>query len=107
MPDRKLAAVEKNISDVQQKDIRVALTGTVIAVENGQAMLDDGSGKIMVAAQDGISAGQTVRVIGRVIAKEEKFEIQTEIIQNLQNLDLNLFRKVSDMWRQNVQINIG
>lgn len=107
MPDRRLSAVEKNISDVRQTDIKVALTGTVIAAENGQVMLDDGTGHIMFAAE-GALVGDIVRVFGRIIPKEseenetsvEDFYFQAEIIQNLQKIDLNLFRKVSDMWRE-------
>ncbi len=97
MSDRRLAAVEKSISDIQPTDVRVALTGTIVASGNNRALLDDGTGQIMITAD--VEVGQIVRVVGRVIPSEAGIELSTEFVQPLPGLDLEFFKKVSDMWR--------
>jgi hypothetical protein len=98
---KRFVAVEKDICDIQQSDVRVAITGIVVAVNGNNFMIDDGTGRATITGQ--ASIGQIVRIIGRVIANENGYEIETEIVQPLPGLDLESFKKVSHMWTNYVQ----
>ncbi|HLD57724.1 MAG TPA: replication protein RepA [archaeon] len=94
MPDRRLPAIERKISEIQQQDIRVRLLGTVIDKQENSFVLDDSTGQVKVSTQSTHEENKIIRVIGKVIALESGFEIQAEIIQDMGGLDLDLFKRV-------------
>ncbi len=96
MADRRLPAIEKKIVDIKESDIRVRLLGTVIDKGEDFIMLDDGSGSVKVTTQKPVEENQLIRVIGRVIVLESGFEIQSEIIQDVKGIDLDLLKAVQE-----------
>jgi len=96
---RRMAAFEKNISDIGKDDMRVRLVGLVIDRKDRVVVIDDGTGKINVVFADPVQAeaNKRVRVIGRVMPSEEGFEIQGEIIQDMGSVDFGLYKKVREL----------
>lgn len=96
---RRLPAVERNISDIKQDDIRVRVIGTVLDKQGNRIVLDDGTGKVDVGFEGPpeVESGQLVRVFGRVISLENGFEIQGELVQKLDGLDMKLRKKVMEL----------
>ena len=99
---RRVPAIERRIADIKPEDIRVRVTGTVVDMQGEAAVLDDGSGKIHIALEQGteIKPGALVRVFGRVIALEDGMELQAEIVQDMSGLDLELLKKVQEAEKQ-------
>jgi RNase P/RNase MRP subunit p29 len=96
---RRLPAHEKRISDIGKEDSRVRLFGMVIDANENVVVLDDGTGKISVVFREPVSteAGRTVRVFGRVMPAEEGFEIDGEILQDMEGVDAALYRKTAEL----------
>jgi len=88
---RQAPARIRSISEITDDDFRVRVIGTVV----GEGLLDDGTGTINVVTDQKLEVGDLIRVIGRVFQKDETtFEIVAEIIQDMKNLDIDLFNKV-------------
>lgn len=97
---RRLPAIEKDIASIQPEvDVRVRLTGTVIDAGPNSVVIDDGSGKaeIMFEEQLQVNRGQLVRVIARVLPLIDGFEFRGELLQNLDNFDVNLYKRAKDL----------
>ncbi|MBN2042648.1 MAG: replication protein RepA [Candidatus Aenigmarchaeota archaeon] len=96
---RRLPAVEKTISEIDNSSVRVRITGTIIDKKNNTIMIDDGSGKIQVSFTESVpfEPQSLVRVFGRVIPAGEEMEIQGEIIQGMDGVDLETYRKVVEL----------
>ena len=96
---RRAPAVLRKISNINpESDIRVRIVGNVIDVSDGSVVIDDGSGKADVINDENVdiqaSVNDIVRVFARVLPLEEGFELRAEMIQPMNGLDLNLFRKL-------------
>lgn len=93
---KRLPAVEKTISDINPKsDIRVRITGTVIDSKENSIIIDDGSGKVEVLFESQPAyarEGQFIRVITRILPMVSGYECKGEVIQNMENFDLNLYK---------------
>ena len=91
---RRLPSIYRKISDVKPEDIRICIIARIIDIQDNVVVLDDGTGQA-TAVFDEVSAkpDSLVRVFGRVIHKEKGFELQGEIIQDMENLDLEIYRK--------------
>ena len=96
---RRLPAVEKMISEIDSKSVRVKITGTIIDKKDNTIMIDDGSGKIQASFTETVpfEAQKLVRVFGRVIPNEEEFELQGEIIQEMEGIDLGAYKKIREL----------
>lgn len=93
---KRLPATQKNIADINpEKDIRVRILGRVIDKQDGMIVVDDGTGTSEIIG-DSMTANidDVVRVFARVIPLEEGFELRTELLQDMNALDLNLFRRI-------------
>ena len=107
MPDeklikRRLPAIEKKISEVQSdSDVRVRLMGTVIDSGPNSVVLDDGTGKIEVYFEDQpkVQQGQFIRVVTRILPMIDGFECRGEVMQNLENFNLELYKKAKGLVR--------
>ena len=89
-------AVLRKITEINpEKDIRVRIIGNVIDANESSIIVDDGHSKTEVIA-DNINCvtGDTVRVFARVLPLEEGFELRGEIIQKMNDLDLELYKKI-------------
>lgn len=96
---KRLPAIEKSISDVQQSDIRVRLLGTVIDLGDSSLILDDGSGRIEVLfdVAPHVSVGERVRVVARILPLIDGFECRAEAFQKLDGFDIDLYRKAREI----------
>lgn len=102
MPDirRRLPAIEKEINSIQpETDVRVRLTGMIIDVGANSLVLDDGTGKIEVILEEHpqLNVGQTARVIARILPLIDGFQCRGEVIQELDEFDLDLYKKTKDI----------
>ncbi len=95
---RRIAAAEKPISEIKPEDIRVRVVGKVVDKNDEYVVIDDGTGKInVVTDKPDLAIGLTLRVIGRIFASEQGLELRSEIIQDINNLDLKLYRQVREL----------
>jgi len=100
LPRRRLPAIEKRIADIHsESDVRVRLTGTVIDSGPNSIILDDGSGKIEIyfEEQPKVTNGQLLRVIARILPLIDGYECRGEVIQNLDNFNLELYKKAKEL----------
>jgi len=108
MSEFQIHYVPKKISEIDiANDSRVRITGTVVDVSENTMLIDDGSGTVSVVIDDAIEleletikVNSLIRVFGVVLPIENKFEIRANVIQKLTGLDINLFKKVQDLYRK-------
>lgn len=99
---RSRPGIEKAINEIDEKDFRVRILGTVVDCdeENNSFMVDDGTGRARIfftgPGEFPISGtGSLLRVLGKV-RKDKEIEIDAEIIQDMSKLDLGLMNKTKD-----------
>lgn len=102
---QRMPGMERKISEINGEDVRVSIVGTVVGSHENILVVDDGTGKIEVSFEENpsVKTGQLVRVYGRVISLEGGFELQGEVCQDFPNADLELWRRVSDMWGKSLK----
>ncbi len=100
---KRLPAQEKTISEIEpEKDIRVRILGTVVDKGEDSFVIDDGGGHAQVTADAGMSldnvkVNDSIKVIGRVFASENGFELRAEALQNANGIDLVLYKKAREL----------
>jgi cobyric acid synthase len=96
---RRLPSADRKISEIQPEDMRVRVMGTVIDRKGNTVILDDGTGKIQITFAEEMPAeiDQFVRVFGRVIPVEGGFQLEGELVQNMEKLDKELLKKVEEL----------
>lgn len=96
---RRMPSLERRVSELQSGDMRVSLIGTVIDKQETRIVLDDGSGKVNVNFESPpeVKPNQFVRVFGRAIQAGNGLEIEGEIIQDMERLDKDLYKKVNSL----------
>ncbi len=97
--NRRAPARQRKIEEIDPKnDIRVRIACTVLEKNEDSILVDDGTGttEIFVDKEDleGIEEEKTIRVIGRVLPTPDSFEIQGEIIQEMNGVELDLYDEV-------------
>ncbi len=88
----------KEISKVDSKGSRVCLVGRIISSDENSFVLDDGTGKIEVISQGSFGKGKLVRVFCSV--DDEK--LKADIVQDVEGLDLSLFKKINTLYSSGV-----
>lgn len=88
-------AVTRTVADIRQEDVRVRVVGTVIDKNDNIIALDDGTGKIDVTFKEppATEVSKKVRVFGKVVPTDSGFELDGEIIQDMTNLDMELYKQ--------------
>lgn len=86
----------KKINNITAKDSKIAVIGKVVETRKNSFILDDDTGKIEVFSDEAIEKDKLVRVFCSVI--EEK--VKTDIVQSLEGLDLNLFKKCEELYNK-------
>lgn len=96
---RRMPSVVRKVSDLKPADMRVSLIGTVIDKQENRIVLDDGSGKVSVNFESvpEVKMNQFVRVLGKVVQAGEDLEIDGEIVQDMEGLDKDLYKKVNSL----------
>ncbi len=95
---RRLPATPRKIAEINpEKDIRARLLGHVIDKTETSLIIDDGSGKSEVIIEEGtekFNINDFLRIFVRVLPLENGFELRGEVVQNMNNLDTELYKKV-------------
>ncbi|MDY6769029.1 MAG: OB-fold nucleic acid binding domain-containing protein [Candidatus Nanohaloarchaea archaeon] len=101
-PDnQRQAATPRDVTDIDaENDVRVRVLGTVLETRQDSLMLDDGTGTVEVFVDaddlDQVQDGQRVRVFGRVLPTADSFELQAELVQDMADLDMDMYEEVVD-----------
>ncbi|MBI2034870.1 MAG: hypothetical protein HYT11_04025 [Candidatus Levybacteria bacterium] len=88
--------VTKQISEVAPTDSRVSIIGNVVKTDENSFVLDDGTGKIEVTSDIQVEMNKLIRIFCSVV--DEK--LKADIIQDVNELDLNLFKKVKELYNK-------
>ena len=87
---------ETLIRDLHLGDHNVAISGYILKRGDGLFFLDDGTGEILVHAEK-VPEVDVVKVLGGVLAYDNGFELQAEIIQDYSSVDKELLKKVKEL----------
>ncbi len=98
---KRTSAKSKNIKDINaDEDIRARVLGTVIEKKEDSIILDDGTKSVEVFVDNqnlvSINVKDLLRIYGRILPSPEGFEIQAEFIQNMNNLNLEVYSKIKE-----------
>jgi hypothetical protein len=92
--------LEKEISEISpENDIGVCILGKIIDISGRNFIIDDGTGNasayfVNEEALQEIKTGDTIRLFGFVMPNPGGFEIKGDFLQKMNNLDMELYRKV-------------
>lgn len=98
--------VKRKIPEINPDvDLKVKILGFVVDKKGGTIMLDDGSGKVKVFVDvpemiEKINVNQLIRVFGSTLPIENGFEIKADIVQDLSNLNIDLYKKVEELYNK-------
>ena len=94
---KRMPAVPRQIREINpEKDVRVRLLGKIIDKSDATIVIDDGSAtaEVVLDTDANVSTDDMIRVFARVIPLEDGMELRAEIIQNMNALDMDLYKKV-------------
>ena len=93
---RRMPAVPRTIATINpETDIRVRILGRVIDKFDGTIVMDDGSATTEIVVENlNVETGKLVRVFCRVMPLESGFELRAEIVQDMDSLDVDLYKKI-------------
>jgi hypothetical protein len=94
---RRHPALPRKIAEINpESDIRVRILGRILDKKDSSFILEDDSGKVEIITDEELSfnVADNVRVFARVLPLEDSFELRAEIIQDMNKLDMDLYRKV-------------
>ena len=96
---RRAPAMQKKISDINEKDIRVRILGRIIDKNDSSIVVDDGSGRADIIFDPEMidikaEINDMAQVFTRVLPLENGFELRAEIVQNMNGLDYELYKRV-------------
>jgi hypothetical protein len=98
--------VKKKIEEINpETDLKVKIMGFVVDKKDDTIILDDGSKKVKVFVDDPsiverMNINQLIRVFGSTLPTDEGFEIKADATQDLSNLNINLFKKVEELYNK-------
>ena len=92
---KRLPAVPKAITDINpEKDVRVRILGKIVDRQDGMIMVDDGTTTAQIITDATCEINDLVCVFARVLPLEDGYELRGEIVQNRNNMDMDLHKKV-------------
>ena len=91
---RRFPAAVKRISDISDEP-RVSVVGTVVRCGQAEFILDDGTGQLTVITSEDVHVKERdiVRVIGKVYGKT----MEAEIVQEMDDLNMQLYVKMYEL----------
>lgn len=98
--------VKKKIEEINpETDLKVNIMGFVVDKKEDTLILDDGNKKIKVfmdnpVIAEKINVNQLVRVFGSTLPTDEGFEIKADVVQDLSNLNIDLYKKVEALYNK-------
>ncbi|MEM5879405.1 MAG: hypothetical protein QXU74_02855 [Candidatus Aenigmatarchaeota archaeon] len=86
----------RKISSISKTDSRVALIGRISEVSENSFVLEDESGKIEIFSDQEVREGELVRAFCSLLDGK----LRADILQSLKGFDLNLFKKVEELYKK-------
>ena len=88
-----------------ENDFKVKVMGFIVDKKDDTLVIDDGSAKLQVFVDlpniiDSINPNQLIRVFGSVMPTDEGFELKADIVQDLTGLNVNLYKKVDELYNK-------
>lgn len=98
-PQYRPSAKPRRIAQIKTGDEQIQVVGLVVDEKESSITIDDGSGKLNVLYEDPalvkeVEVGSKVRVFGTPLNIGDSHEIHAEIMQKIDGLDLDLYKKV-------------
>jgi len=100
-------AIKKDVNEITENDKRIQILGTVVEYIAGtvgdssslsEVILSDGTGNIRVFIDEDIDREykpkEIIRVFGRVGKDERGLYLNAEIIQDMNKLNIDLYKKI-------------
>ena len=96
---RRLPYLDRRIDELTQDDIKVRVSGAVIEKRGDVLIIDDGTGQVRIATEGpkGFDINNLIRVFGRVIPVEGGVEISGEILQDMSDVNMDLYKRTHDI----------
>jgi len=85
--------IPKKISQLTDKDSRISLIGSITQSKENSFILDDGTARTEISFEGKLES-KLVRAFCSIM--DEK--LKADIVQPLEGLDLNLFKKVNELY---------
>ncbi|OGI15683.1 hypothetical protein A3K63_04600 [Candidatus Micrarchaeota archaeon RBG_16_49_10] len=92
--------VRKKISEIDPAaDSKVKAIGLVLERDEDTMVIDDGTGKLRVFGNlpADLKADGMVRVFGLILPGDAGFEMKADIVQDLADLDINLYKAIDEL----------
>src|SRR3989338_3461465 len=98
-PRRRIIEIDPSV------DYKVKIIGVVVDKKQDAIMVDDGSGRVKIFVDfpilvEKLDVNQLVAVFGSTLPLENGFDIRAEVIQSLNGLDINIYKKVDDLYKK-------
>ncbi len=98
--------IKKKITEINPEvDLKVKIMGFVVDKKDDTIIIDDGNDKVRVFVDipnviERININQMVKVFGSTLPTDEGFEIKADAIQDLSNLNINLHKRVEELYNK-------
>jgi len=86
----------RKISQIAKNDSHIALVGKVSSTGDNSFVLNDGSVNIEITSEEIVEKDKLIRVFCSNVDNSWK----ADVIQNLNGLDTNLFKKVEELYNK-------
>jgi len=96
MPFQALHYKPKKISSIKENDFRVCIIGKIIETKENSFVIRDESGELEILSNKPLEKNSIVRIF--CSREEDKFK--ADVIQNLNELDLNLYSKIKELYNR-------
>lgn len=84
--------VEKQIKDLTEDNVKVAISGMVVERGNNHFVIDDGTGTLIIRS-DSENTSKMVKVFGNLTKFEDNMELNSLIVKDISDIDQELFKK--------------
>jgi hypothetical protein len=95
-------SIEKEIREIKGDEALVSFIGVVVSIDPSTYMLilDDGTGAISVSSDNLYDMEQVLRVIGSPYKEGGQIIVDSEVIQNFSDFNIELFKKVQEIEKE-------
>ncbi|NPV50099.1 MAG: replication protein RepA [Candidatus Methanofastidiosum sp.] len=95
-------SIEKEIREIKGDETLVSFLGVVVSIDPSTYMLilDDGTGAISVSSDNLYDMEQVLRVIGSPYKEGGQIIVDSEVIQDFTDFNLELFKKVQEIEKE-------
>lgn len=84
----------RKVSEIAKTDSRIALVGKVAELGDNFFVLNDDTGSMEITSEETVEKGKMIRVFCSNVDGQWK----SDVIQDLKELDINLFKKVEELY---------